>query len=527
MSPFLFLLAGLAAGAVAGWFAARATFASSASELGLLRTRAERLDAEVQARVTAEAGAMHLQTRAHELAREVQERQARADEAERLRADSEAARAAAETTAAEAARQAIALAEERDAARREAADTLQRLGQAERTVATQAAETAAQKQALQDKLDALLAAKEELKTQFEATASQALQRSQEQFMAHAKVAFDAARAGASEDLQARQEGVAQLLAPLHERLGQMGARVDAVEKARGEAYGQLSEQLRALGDAHARLDASTTQLATALRSGSARGRWGELHLRRLLEGSGLLDYADFAEQAGVTTEDGARQRPDVVVRLPGERALAVDSKVPLDDYLNASAADDEAARAGHLRQHAAKVRAHAKALAGREYWKTLAGSPPLVVLFLPSDALLADALRCDPDLLDACHRDHVVVATPSTLFAMLKSIGQLWQQETLTREVGEIQKLGVELYDRIGVLADHFDKVGRNLAGATAAYNDAVGSLEGRLLVTAQRLREKGAASQRAISEPAPIGVEVRPFVKPEMRAPSSPSIER
>lgn len=518
MSPFLFLAVGLAVGMTLGWFVAQNRYGRALSEIDLLRERASRLDDEVKRRVEAETTVSHTQTAAEAQARERQEWQTRAEEAERQARATGVGLAATKAYHEDAQQQVAVLTTERDAARAEVSRVAEALATAHRDLAGLQSRSESEQAAMQERLDLLLAAREELTVQFSSAAAAALAKNNEQFLQNAAAAFEAHRQMASSELDARKEGIDQMLTPLRLGLGEMNKRVEEVEKARAEAYGQLGEQLRALSEAQIRLDTSTTQLATALRSGSARGRWGELHLRQLLEGSGLLDYADFSEQLGVTGGDGQRQRPDVVVRLPGERSIAVDSKVPLDDYLNAFDATDEATRSQWLVRHAAKVRDHAIALADRKYWESIEGSPPLVVLFLPTDALLADALRCDPALLDTCHRQQVVIATPSTLFAMLKSIGQLWQQEKLTKEVGEIQKLGTEMYDRIGILAEHFEKVGKGLSQATGAYNDAVASLEERLLVTARKLREKGVSSSRTLPDSALVVLDVKPFVKAELR---------
>ncbi|MEV4344841.1 DNA recombination protein RmuC [Actinoplanes sp. NPDC049596] len=312
-----------------------------------------------------------------------------------------------------------------------------------------------------------------------------------------------------------QEAVARAVAPLHETLRRYEQRVAELEHERVDAYAELREQVRSMSEVSGELRTETKQLVAALRTPQVRGRWGEHQLRRIVEAAGLLEHCDFAEQVTATT-DNSGVRPDLVVRMHGGRTVVVDAKAPLEAYLSALEARDERSRDAHLDQHARHLRSHIDALAAKEYWTAFEQSPDFVVLFVPADPFLDVALRHDPTLMEHAFRRNVVLATPATLIAMLRTVAYSWRQEALARNAVAVHSLARELYARLSTLGDHVGKVGTALGGAVTAYNRAVGSLEARVLVSARKLAEMGVSDDEL---PAPPQIEVAP------RQPQSPEM--
>ncbi|MFW6774218.1 DNA recombination protein RmuC [Nocardioides sp. CPCC 205120] len=285
---------------------------------------------------------------------------------------------------------------------------------------------------------------------------------------------------------------------LAEGIDRLGDQLADLHHDRAVWQGELTAQVAAMRDQTGELRRETHALATALRRPTVRGRWGELHLRRAVELAGMVDRCDFSEQ--VRLADGAL-RPDVVVHLAGGRSLVVDAKVPLDAFLDAAELDggdaDQAERQrAHLARHARQVRSHVDALGAKRYWAALPDSPELVVLFVPGDAFLAAALEADPGLLEHAATAQVVLATPTTLIALLRTVAHGWRQEALAERAEEIQRTGRELHQRLRTWAEHLDALGRSLGAATRHYNSAVGSLESRVLVSARRLAELGVTDE-------------------------------
>jgi DNA recombination protein RmuC len=312
-----------------------------------------------------------------------------------------------------------------------------------------------------------------------------------------------------------QEAVARAIAPLHETLLRYERRVTELEHERVDAYAELREQVRSMSTVSGELRTETKQLVAALRAPQVRGRWGEHQLRRIVEAAGLLEHCDFAEQV-TAAPDGQMVRPDLVVRLHGGRTVVVDAKAPLEGYLTAMEARDERSRDASLDQHARHLRGHIDALAAKEYWAAFAPSPDFVVLFVPADPFLDAALQHDPMLMEHAFRQDVVLATPATLIAMLRTVAYSWRQEELARNAVAVHALARELYGRIATLGDHVGRLGSALGGAVTAYNKAVGSLESRVLVSARKLAEMGVSDNDL---PAPAQLEVAP------RQPQAPEL--
>lgn len=315
----------------------------------------------------------------------------------------------------------------------------------------------------------------------------------------------------------RLKATEQLLGPVKEALGLMHERINQVEKSREGMSAELREQVRTIVATNESLRRETHSLTTALRTPQIRGAWGEQSLRRIVEASGMVDHCDFTEQTSTNTDDG-RLRPDMTIKLADGKVVFVDSKVPLTSLLDANETEDAAKQADHLKRFGKRVRAHVDDLAKKQYWALEAGSPEFVVMFLASEEIFRAALTQQPDLLDYAGRKQVVIASPSTLIALLKSVAHAWKQAVLAESAAEVSKLGRELYERLALLGDHFDGVGRGLQSATRAYNKAIGSLEGRVLVTARRLNDLEVTNAE-LPGPKAVSEAVRGITAPELLA--------
>ncbi|MFN8179900.1 MAG: DNA recombination protein RmuC [bacterium] len=332
--------------------------------------------------------------------------------------------------------------------------------------------------------------KKELEDSFRSLATLALRGNTEEFLRLAEERWKTTRAEAAGDLEQRRRGIETLLAPLKETLGKLETRTGEIERAREGAYRGLEERLEGLRRAAASLEERTTSLASALRGTKAQGRWGEMALRNVVELAGMTEHVDFVEQEG--TSDGGR--PDMVVHLPGGRFLAVDAKVSLNAYLEAAEAKSEEDRARALDAHVAALRSHVRTLAARDYAAALKGELDLVVLFLPGDPFLAAAFERSPDLQTEALRAKVVIATPATLVALLRTVAIYWQQRALAENAERIAEAARELYNRGATFGAHLGDLGAALGSAVEAYNHAVGSFERRFLPMARKLEELGAA---------------------------------
>jgi DNA recombination protein RmuC len=304
-----------------------------------------------------------------------------------------------------------------------------------------------------------------------------------------------------------QEAVARAIAPLHESLLRYERRIAELERDRVDAYAELRTEVRAAHEASTALRAETGHLVAALRAPQVRGRWGEHQLRRIVEAAGMLEHCDFAEQVSGTTDAGG-VRPDLVVKLHGGRSVVVDAKAPFEAYLAAMEARDDRTRAERLSAHAKALRAHVDNLAGKAYWRAFEPTPEFVVLFVPADPFLDAALQRDATLMEHAFARDIVLATPATLIALLRTVAYAWRQEALTRNALAVHTLGRELYARLATMGEHVSKLGGALGTAVTAYNKAVGSLEARVLVSARKLAELG-ISDEALD--APPQVELAP----------------
>lgn len=313
-----------------------------------------------------------------------------------------------------------------------------------------------------------------------------------------------------------------LLAPVRETLGRVQAQLADVDKAREGTFQSVTAQLRSLSAAQEQLRAATEGLSRSLRSPNVRGKWGEIQLRRILELAGMLHHCDFVEKESVTTAEGARLTPDLIVHLPGGTTLVIDSKVPIDAYLSATQATTDAIRQDRLAAHARQVRDHVRALGAKEYWQQFPRAPEFVVMFLPLEPLLAAAFEQDANLLEQSAALRVIPATPMTLLALLKAVGYGWQQQDVARNAEEIRALGRDMYDRFATLVEHLEAVGRNIKQAAASYDRFVGSLEQKVMPAARRFRTLGVASAKEIETPDALGLAVREVRSPDLLGPAA-----
>ncbi len=335
---------------------------------------------------------------------------------------------------------------------------------------------------------------------FETLSAQALDRSTERFLTLAGERLGTLERSNVEALAQREAAVDALVRPLRESLARVDEKLHQVETERHGHYEALTKHLELVAVAHRSLERETQNLGQALRAPQARGRWGELQLRRVVELAGMLEHCDFLEQPTIRSEDGL-SRPDLIVRLPGDRQIAIDAKAPLEAYLSASEAEGEDEAARFLDAHARHVRRHLDDLASRAYWSRLEGSPEFVVLFLPGEPFFSAALARDPELIERGVDRRVLIASPTTLIALLRAVAQGWKQEEMTKNAVLVSRLGRELYERIVTLSGHFEALGRKLDGAVVAYNTAIGSFESRVQVSARRMAELGVSSPETLPE--------------------------
>jgi len=396
-------------------------------------------------------------------------------------------------------------AEARLAHERAQADTLRsQLVALERERASLEADLLNSERAAAEKLALLDDAEKKLREAFTALSADALRANSQSFLDLARTALGEVHQAANADLALRQQAIDALVKPVADTLAKVDVQLRAVETARQGHYAEIKQHIELVAQSHRTLHGETQNLVRALRAPAVRGRWGEIQLRRVVELAGMVEHCDFDEQPSADTAEG-RLRPDLVIHLPGGKRVVVDSKTPLDAYLDAAATPDDAAREAALRRHAAQVRAHMAQLGAKQYWAQFQPAPEFAVMFLPGETFFAAALEQDPGLIEWGVERKVIVASPTTLIALLRAVAYGWQQERAARNAEEIGKLGRELHERIGTLVEHFAKVGRRLDDAVEAYNATLGSLETRVVVSARKLKELGAGASAEVPPLAPI----------------------
>lgn len=358
-------------------------------------------------------------------------------------------------------------------------------------------------------------------SEFRSLSAQALAASNEQFLQLAVTRFGTLEDATAREARARERAVEGLVRPIDERLGSLQEALVALDRQRAAETSQLREMIGQLRTTTETLHSETKVLATAMKDTRARGSWGELQLRRVVELAGLVEHCDFVTQTTVAGDDGPL-RPDVVVRLPQAKAVVVDAKVPMQSYLQAVESDDPDTEKRLLEAHGRAVVAHVEALRSRDYSRYVEGSIDFVVMFVPGDAFLSAAFEVRPTLFDDAIGRGVFLATPGTLIALLRAVAFGWRQEKVAESSAEVARLGRELHQRVGIFAEHLAKVGGAIDRAARSYNEAVGSLESRVLVTTRKLADHGVAPPGPLSPPASVDTAVRPITAAEL-APTGP----
>jgi DNA recombination protein RmuC len=369
---------------------------------------------------------------------------------------------------------------------------------------------AKEREVAQEKLQVLADAQQKLTDAFNALAQQALAQNSSEFLKLANESLARFQEAAKGDLQQRQQAIEQLVKPMRESLQQFDGKVQELEKQRVGAYHGLIEQVQMLKETQLQLRDRTDNLVRALGTPQVRGRWGEIQLRRVVELAGMVNYCDFYEQTS-TSSDSGRLRPDMLIRLPGGKTVVIDAKAPLAALLDALEAKDDATRATKLRDHARQLRDHIKALSQKSYWEQFQPAPEFVILFLPGETFFNAALEQDPALIENGVEQRVIIATPTTLIALLKAVAYGWRQEALADNAQKISALGKELYARLSTMGGHLGALGKALGSAVERYNQAIASFESRVLVSARRFEElEATGTTAAIEEIPPVDASPR-----------------
>jgi DNA recombination protein RmuC len=379
----------------------------------------------------------------------------------------------------------------------------------------------AEREAVEEQHRLLAKAKEDFKEAFTALAAEALKGNQEQFLKLADQSFSKHNESSKSDLEKRQQAIDEMLKPMKDNLDKIGEQNQQMERRRSSAYGELIKQVESLGTQQVGLQKETTRLVKALQDPGSAGSWGEMVLERVLEMAGLQEHITFEQQETIQPGD-SKVRPDAIVKLPQGRVIVIDSKAPMKQYLEALETDDPLSQQTLLGDHAKKVEEHARALSKRNY-SDLHESPDFTVLFIPSEAAFRSAVENRPGLIENAMDQHVILATPTTLLALMKAVEYGWQQEALAANMKHVQDDGKKLYDSLATLAGHYAKLGKSLKSTVSHYNGFVGSLEGSVLPAARRFAEHGISSKNEVEEAEQQDLEVREFAKPELSSPAAP----
>ena len=381
------------------------------------------------------------------------------------------------------------------------------------------------------RLEVLEQSEQRLRAAFQEMTSESMRLNSDRFLQLARESLGRDQAIASSTLKERETAIAQLVAPLRAAIERTETQAQALEHERRDAYSTLRTQIELLAAGQTQLERETRNLVTALRRPEVRGRWGELTLRRLVELAGMSEHCDFTEQMHLALDEGAALRPDMVVHMPDSRAIVVDVKTPLDAFLEALDADSQETRAVALQKHAQQVETRVRQLASKAYWTQFENSPEFCVLFLPGDQFLGSALAERPELLDNALKQNVIIATPSTLIALLKVVAHGWRQSAVAQNAVVIRELGQELHKRLTTFTSHLARLGQRLDGAVEAYNAAVGSLERQVLPQTRRFSELGVTADAPIPQLEPIDKVTRKpstgdAAKPALTAKNTPALD-